>query len=121
MLPYSFCADLAAHQPVVVDLRLGREHAHEQLLFRHFEAEEAGDAARRSATCCAMLSTRLVLPIDGRAATMIRSPRWKPRVILSISVKPVRDAGDEALVLEELLDLGEALLDQIAHRRRSRT
>ena len=41
------------------------------------------------ATCCAMLSTRLVLPIDGRAATMIRSPRWNPRVILSISVKPV--------------------------------
>ena len=36
-----------------------------------------------------MFSTRLVFPIDGRAATMIRSPRWKPRVILSISVKPV--------------------------------
>ena len=67
------------------------------------------------ATCCAMFSTRLVLPIDGRAATMIRSPRWNPRVILSISVKPVAMPVMKLLVLKELLDLREAVLDQVAH------
>ncbi len=40
-------------------------------------------------TCCAMFSTRLVLPIDGRAATMMRSDGCRPEVISSRSVKPV--------------------------------
>ena len=40
-------------------------------------------------TCCAMLSARLVFPIDGRAAMMIRSEGWSPDVISSRSVKPV--------------------------------
>ena len=40
-------------------------------------------------TCCAMFSTRLVFPIDGRAATMIRSDGCRPDVISSRSVKPV--------------------------------
>ena len=40
-------------------------------------------------TCCAMLSTRLVLPIDGRAATMMRSDGWSPASISSSSRKPV--------------------------------
>ena len=41
------------------------------------------------ATCWQMLSTRLVLPIDGRAATMTRSPGCRPRVLRSMSSKPV--------------------------------
>ncbi len=36
-----------------------------------------------------MFRTRLVFPIDGRAATMMRSPACKPRVISSTSTKPV--------------------------------
>ena len=40
-------------------------------------------------TCCAMFSTRLVFPIDGRAATMTRSEGWRPDVSSSRSVKPV--------------------------------
>ncbi len=40
-------------------------------------------------TCCAMFSTRLVLPIDGRAAMITRSPACSPEVISSRSVKPV--------------------------------
>ena len=39
--------------------------------------------------CCAMFRQKLVLPIDGRAATMTRSPGWRPDVISSSSVKPV--------------------------------
>ena len=41
------------------------------------------------AACSAMFSTRLVFPIDGRAATMTRSDFWKPEVISSSSTKPV--------------------------------
>ena len=37
------------------------------------------------ATCWQTLSTRLVFPIDGRAATITRSPGWKPRVSRSRS------------------------------------
>ncbi len=40
-------------------------------------------------TCWAMFSTRLVFPIDGRAAMMTRSAGWSPDVISSRSVKPV--------------------------------
>ena len=40
-------------------------------------------------TCCAMLSTKLVLPIDGRAATSIRSDGCRPDVISSRSTNPV--------------------------------
>ena len=40
-------------------------------------------------TCCAMFSTRLVLPIDGRAATMTMSDGCRPEVISSRSAKPV--------------------------------
>ena len=40
-------------------------------------------------TCCATFITKLVLPIEGRAATITRSDRWRPEVISSRSVKPV--------------------------------
>ena len=83
-------AEEAAAEPVRVDARLGREHAHEQLLLRHFQAEDADGLAgldRRSAA--PMLSTKLVFPIDGRAATMTRSDFWKPDVISSRSTKPL--------------------------------
>ena len=68
------------------------------------------------ATYCAMFSTRLVFPIDGRAATMIRSPRLQPARHLVEVDEAGRHARDQPLLLEQLLDLREALLHQIAHR-----
>ncbi len=41
------------------------------------------------ATFSAMLSEKAVLPMDGRPATMIRSPGCSPEVLASRSVKPV--------------------------------
>ncbi|MNT48337.1 hypothetical protein D3C72_1851120 [compost metagenome] len=42
-----------------------------------------------TATCSPMFSENAVLPIDGRPATMIRSPPCMPLVIRSRSTKPV--------------------------------
>ena len=42
-----------------------------------------------TATCSAMLSANAVLPIDGRPATMTRSPGCRPAVFSSRSMKPV--------------------------------
>ncbi|MNC66864.1 hypothetical protein D3C75_1173120 [compost metagenome] len=36
----------------------------------------------------ATFKAKAVLPTEGRAATIIRSERWKPEVILSRSIKP---------------------------------
>ncbi len=41
------------------------------------------------ATFCATFSAKAVLPTEGRAATIIKSLRWKPAVILSKSRNPV--------------------------------
>ena len=45
----------------------------------------ATGTSRSMATNCATLSTHDVLPIDGRPATIARSPAWSPVVILSRS------------------------------------
>ena len=42
-----------------------------------------------TAALSAMLRTRLVLPMDGRAATMTRSCFWKPDVISSSCSNPL--------------------------------
>ena len=42
-----------------------------------------------SAACCAMLSANAVLPMAGRAATMMRSLFWKPPVMRLRSMNPV--------------------------------
>ena len=62
----------------------------------------------------AMLRQKDVLPMAGRAATMIRSPFWSPLVISSRSTKPVGRPGDQLLRLRELVDGPEALLDDLA-------
>ena len=49
-----------------------------------------------SATFSAMFVTSADLPIDGRAAMMIRLPGWKPPVIASRSAKPEARAGQRA-------------------------
>ncbi len=50
--------------------------------------KKATGLLRLTATFSAMLATRALLPIAGRAATMIRLPGWKPPVIASMSRKP---------------------------------
>ena len=108
--------DLAAQQAIGVDLRLRREHAHEQRLLRHFEAEEPGHAAVRGHVLAdvqhqAGLAHRRAGGDDHQVAGLQAA-----RLAVDV-VEAGRDAGDVALVLEQLLDLREALLDQLAHRQ----
>ena len=64
--------------------------------------------------CSAMFSTKLVLPIDGRAATMTRSDFWKPEVISSRSTKPLGTPVTRPAVLLQLLDQLIAGIDELA-------
>ena len=73
----------------------------------------------RSATCWAMLRQKEVLPIAGRAATMIRSPFCRPAGHLVDVDEAGGEPRDQLLRLRELVDGAEALLDDLAHRRRS--
>src|ERR1700742_600199 len=50
--------------------------------------KKATGLSRLTATFSAMLATRALFPIAGRAATMIRLPGWKPPVTASMSRKP---------------------------------
>ena len=59
------------------------------LALRHLEREQRHGTSCRTARFCAMFSASADFPIDGRAATMIRFPGWKPEVSLSSSLKPV--------------------------------
>ena len=49
----------------------------------------AADLFEPRAAFSAMLTASVVLPIDGRPATMIRSPGCRPEVISSSCLKPV--------------------------------
>jgi hypothetical protein len=49
----------------------------------------AADLPEPSAAFSAMFTASVVLPMDGRPATMIRSPACKPEVISSSTLKPV--------------------------------
>ena len=68
-------------------------------------------------TCCAMFRTSAVLPTDGRAAMMTRSPGLEARRHLVEIGEPRRHAGDELLALVRALDRREARVRQLAHRR----
>ena len=78
------------------------------LLGRHFHAEDgdrrarAGIARRRTRPCS---RASVVLPIEGRPATMTRSPARRPPVSLSNSVKPVRQAAQLVGIVVPLIDL----------------
>ena len=68
-----------------------RQQAQDELLLAHLQAEDADASCPPvTAACSAMLSARLVLPTDGRAARMMRSLFWRPVVSVSRSAKPVR-------------------------------
>jgi len=67
-------------------------------------------------TCCAMFSTRLVFPIDGRAAMNHQVRRLQPRGHLVEIGEAGRHAGDQLLARVQLLDRVEAALRQVAQR-----
>ena len=95
-----------------VDPRLRAEHAVGDLLARHLEREDDDAVARllpalvrvaarsRAAAGCATLTamfrTKLVLPMPGRAATIVSSPSCRPLVMPVVAVEAGRDAGDAA-------------------------
>ena len=62
-----------------------------------------------------MFTAKAVFPIDGRAATMIRSDGCRPAVSSSRSVKPVADPVTEPALVALVQDL-ERILDRRAHR-----
>ena len=62
--------------------------------------------------CRAMFSTKLVLPIDGRAATITRSDLKARRHLVEVD-EAARRTGDEPTMLLELLDQLVAGVDQL--------
>ena len=92
MRTQSSSVDLAAAQAVERHAADGGEHARDDLLGGHFHAEDGDRAARVlgfTAAYSAMFTASVVLPIEGRPATITRSPGRRPPVSLSNSVKPV--------------------------------
>ena len=69
-----------------------------------------------SATFSAMFVTSADLPIEGRAARMIRLPGWKPPVIASRSAKPDGGAGERLALGRELLPLVDLRVEDVADR-----
>ena len=114
-------AQKPAPEPVRVDSRLGREHAHEQLLLRHFEAEEADRHVGRGADVLGDVQHEARLP-HRRARRHEHEVRGlhAGRHLVEID-ESRRHPGDHALVLLQLLDRREAALDEIAQRDEPRT
>ena len=67
------------------------------------------------ATFSAMFIANEVLPIEGRAAMMIKSDFWKPLVISSRSTKWVSRPGDALAALQERVNRAERLTDDLLH------
>ena len=67
----------------------------------------------------AMLVTRQLLPIDGRAAITIRLPGWRPPVIASRSANPVGVPVSGAPSDRELVELVELVVEQREIERKS--
>ena len=109
-------AQVSGAQPVRVDLRLRREHAQVQLLLGHLQTEEADRLVRLVPTCWATLRTKAVFPIDGRAATMIRSAGCSPAVRLSMSSNPVGTPVTRPLCAWSCSIAATAVVDEGAQR-----
>ena len=107
---------VAAAEPVRVDARLGRQHAHEQLLLRHFEAEEADRHVGLDADVLRDVQHEAGLPHRRARRDEDEVRRLQAGRHLVEIDEPGRHAGDQPLVLLQLLDRREAALDQVAQR-----
>jgi len=108
-------ANLSAHEPVIVDFRFRPQQAHEQLLLRHLQAEETDDPAGRGDVLRNVQhETRLPHRGSSRDDNQIAALEAARHLVDFREAR--RNPRDEALVFEELLDLREAVLDQISHR-----
>ena len=109
-------AEEAAAQPVRVDPRFGGEHAQEQLLLRHFEAE---DADRHVG-----LGADVLRHVQHEAGLAHRRPRRDDDQVRRLQARrhlveigeAGRHAGDQLLARVQLLDRVEAALRQVAQR-----
>jgi hypothetical protein len=109
-------ADRAAHQTVTVDLRFGREQTEEERFLRHLEAEEADGEIALGRDVLRNIEDEARLPHrrssgDDDEVAGLQAARYLVEVC-----KAGWDARNQAFLLEQLLDLREALLDQVAHR-----
>ena len=109
-------AQVAAAEPVRVDPRLGRQHAHEQLLLRHFQAEEADGHVGLGADVLRDVEHEAGLAHRRARRDQHQVRRLQARGHLVEIDEAGRHAGDQPLVLLQLLDGREAALHQIAQR-----
>ena len=107
---------IAGAEAVGVDARLGREHAHEQLLLRHLEAEEADGHRRVRADVLRHVEHEARLPHRRAGGDHDQVAGVETRGHLVEIGETAGDAGDRALGLLQLLDGGEAALHQVAER-----
>ena len=107
---------VAAAKAMRVDARFGRQHAHEQLLLGHLQAEEADRLVGGGAD--------VLRHVQHEAGLAHRRARGHDHEIARLEagrhfvqiVEPAGDAGDRPLALLQLLDRREAALDEVAQR-----
>ena len=79
----------AAPESLSIDPRIGRQQSQEELVPCHLEAKEANRLVAPYPDIGGDVEHELVLPMDGRAAMMMRSAGCNPDVRTSRSANPV--------------------------------
>ena len=109
-------AEKAAAQAVRVDARLGGQHAEEQLLLRHLEAEDADRHVGLGADVLGDVEDQAGLPHRRPGRDDHQVGRLQAGGHLVEIGEPGRDAGDQLLARVQLLDRVEAGLREVAQR-----
>ena len=108
--------EMPGPEPMRVDSRLGRQHAHEQLLFRHLEAEKPDDHGGGRTDVLRHVQHQAGLPHRRTSGDDNQVPALEAgRHVVEIR-EAARHAGDRPLVLLQLLDGRETGLHQVAQR-----
>ena len=115
-LPQSRLAEKAAAQPVRVDARLGGQHAEEQLLLRHLEAEDADRHVGLGADVLGDVQHQAGLPHRRPGRDDDQVGRLQAGRHLVEIGEAGGDAGDQLLARVQLLDRVEAGLREVAQR-----